>query len=164
MLIKGEEFMKKVLVVYYSRGGKTEKAAIELAKGLNADVEKLVDYKNRNGILGYIFSGRDAATKRLTIIEPVKYNPLNYDLVVLATPTWASTMAPAIRTFIHQRKGDVRQVAFLVTQAGGCTGKIYKDMEESLGLSSVAALDLGGKHFKENKWQQRIEDLTARLL
>lgn len=39
--------MSKVLVVYYSRTGNTERAVLELAEQLNADIEKIIDCKNR---------------------------------------------------------------------------------------------------------------------
>jgi flavodoxin len=155
--------MKKILVVYYSRGGNTEKAALELSKRLNADVEKLIDYKNRNGIFGYIGSGRDAMLKKLTMIEPVKSNTANYDLVILATPTWASTMAPAIRTYIHQRKDELKEVAFIVTQGGAVSGKIFEDMQASCNLSPVATLDISAKYFKNNTWTTKIDQFLKGL-
>lgn len=156
--------MKKVLVVYYSLGGNTEKAAVELAKTLNADVEKLIDYKNRKGILGYIIAGRDALLKKLTLIEPVKSNPWNYDLVVLATSTWAATMTPALRTYMQQRKDELKKVAFLVTQGGECNGKIYKDMEQVVGRAPVAVVDIGVKEFKRDIWKQKVKEFADSIL
>jgi flavodoxin len=155
--------MKKVLVVYYSRGGNTEKVALELSKRLNADVEKLIDYKSRDGIFGYIGSGRDAMLKKLTMIEPVKSNTANYDLVIIATPTWASTMTPAVRTYIHQRKDELREVAFIVTQGGAVSDKIFGDMQASCNLSPVATLDISAKCFKNNTWTTRIDQFLQGL-
>ena len=37
----------KILVVYYSKTGNTKKIGEELAKKLNADVEEVIDLKNR---------------------------------------------------------------------------------------------------------------------
>jgi len=59
--------MKNVLIVYYSRSGHTEKVVTKLAEILGADVEKLVDLKNRKGILGFIIGGKDATLKSLLI-------------------------------------------------------------------------------------------------
>jgi flavodoxin len=155
--------MKKVLIVYYSRGGNTEKAAVELAKSLNADVEKLIDYKHRKGFLGYIISGKDALFKKLTLIEPVKSNPWNYDLVILATPTWAATMTPALRTYMQQRKDELKQVAFMVTQGGECDGKIYKEMGKVLGKTPIAVVDIGRKEFKQNTWKKKIKEFVSAI-
>lgn len=157
--------MKKVLVVYYSRNGNTEKVALELSKRLNADVEKIIDYKNRDGIFGYIGSGRDAMLKKLTVIEPVKSNTANYDLVILATPTWASTMAPAIRTYIHQRVDELKQVGFIVTQGGKtCNKKIFKDMKTCCKLEPIATIDIGSEGFKKNTWINKVDEFVKSLL
>lgn len=58
----------KTLVVFYSRTGNTKKMAKILAKELHADIDEIVDLKNRKGILGYIFSGRDAMKQLKTKI------------------------------------------------------------------------------------------------
>jgi flavodoxin len=149
--------MSKTLVVYYSRSGKTKMAAKELAKGLDCDVENLVDNKSRKGILGYILAGRDAVTKRTTSIQPVKYDPSKYDMVVLCTPTWASNMAPAIRTYIEKYKDNLKRIAFLVTQGGGCNGKVYENLETATGQKAVEKLDLSGKEFKEDGWKKKLK-------
>jgi flavodoxin len=155
--------MKKVLVVYYSRTGNTEKAALELAKTLNADTEKLVDMRNREGIWGYIISGRDASMKKLTSISPVKYKPENYDLVILATPTWASSAVPAIRTYVHQHKDKIKNTAFLVTQGGGCNGKVYDAIKEMTGLQPKGTIDVGGREFKNGSWLNKIKDFAQKV-
>lgn len=80
----------KTLVVFYSRTGKTRKVAMELATSLGADVEELIDQKNRMGIIGYIKSGRDAIWKKRARLQQTEKDPSAYDLVVLSTPVWAS--------------------------------------------------------------------------
>ena len=85
----------KVLVAYYSRTGNTERAARDLSIALNADIEKITDKTNRKGILGYIFGGRDALTKRKTGIEKFIHNPIHYSLIIIGTPIWAGNITPA---------------------------------------------------------------------
>jgi flavodoxin len=43
--------MKKILVVYYSRTGMTKKLANSIANLLFADIEEIVDTKNRSGLM-----------------------------------------------------------------------------------------------------------------
>ena len=45
--------------------------------------------ENRAGIIGYLFAGRDAVRKKLTKLKPLKFNPTDYDLVIIGTPIWA---------------------------------------------------------------------------
>lgn len=156
--------MKKILVVYYSRTGNTEKAALELAKRLKADTEKLVDVKNRKGIWGYIISGKDASMKKLTSISPVKHKPEEYDLVILATPTWASSVVPAVRTYVHQYKDKIKNTAFIVTQGGGCNGKVYEAMKDITGVQPKITMDIGGSEFKNGNWVKKIEDFAQKVM
>ena len=59
---KAEDEVKKpkVLVVYYSRTGTTEKIGGLIASAVKADVEKLADKKDRSGVWGYLVGGKDA--------------------------------------------------------------------------------------------------------
>jgi flavodoxin len=52
-LIVGKIIMK-TLVVYYSRTGKTRFVAERVASELKADIEEVVDLKNRSGRFGFL--------------------------------------------------------------------------------------------------------------
>jgi flavodoxin len=56
----------KILIVYYSRTGRTKKIAEKIQYRLNADIDEISDTKNRAGILGWLSAGRDAGSRRLT--------------------------------------------------------------------------------------------------
>ena len=43
--------MKKTLVLYYSRTGTTKKLATFIGDVLGADVEEIIDTKNRSGVM-----------------------------------------------------------------------------------------------------------------
>ena len=155
--------MKKVLIVYYSRTGNTEKAALELARDLNADLEQLVDCENRNGPWGYIKSGKHASNKKLTVIEQPKYDPSCYEVIVLATPTWMMNITPALRTYIHYNTSRMKKVVFLVTHGGAWNGKIFEEMRDAVGKLPVAVLEVAGREFKENTWQSKLKEITAKV-
>ena len=76
----------KTLVVFYSRTGNNKKIAEELAKATKADIDEIVDKKNRKGRLNWLRAGRDSMNKKTTEIESKK-NPNDYDLIVLCTPS-----------------------------------------------------------------------------
>ena len=82
----------KVLVAYYSRTGNTKKAALAIAKEMNAKVDEIIDLKDRKmKIVGWLVSGRDASRGSLTDIK-CDQDPSNFDLVVVGTPVWAWTV------------------------------------------------------------------------
>jgi len=60
---------KNILVVFYSRSGNTKKVATDIASALGADLEEIVEKKNRQGNLGWLSGGRDAMKKAQTEIE-----------------------------------------------------------------------------------------------
>jgi len=120
----------KSLVVFYSRTGTTKKVAESIAKKLEADIEEIVDLTDRKGALGFILGGRDALRKKPTEIKKPEKNPADYDLVVIGTPVWASTMAPAIRVYFSTAK--IKSSAFFCTYGGRGAEKTFADMLELL--------------------------------
>ena len=55
----------KILCVYYSRTGKTEKLIEEIAQELGCEKVKLSDGVNRAGLVGWLRSGMQAMARRL---------------------------------------------------------------------------------------------------
>ena len=72
----------KTLVIYYSRTGNTRFAAETVAAEIGADVEEVVDLKNRKGRLNYLPAGRDA----LQSAYPGRPWPLHSFMTRLCTP------------------------------------------------------------------------------
>ncbi len=105
----------KSLVVYYSRTGNTKFVAEEVAAQLGADIEEIVDLKNREGTTGWLTAGRDGMDNRLTEIAETKKNPDDYDLVVVGTPVWAWSPSAAVRTYVGKHDFVGRKVALFFT-------------------------------------------------
>ena len=101
----------KTLVIYYTRTGNSKFAAETIAAELGADVEEVVDLKNRQGKLAYMSCGRDAMTGKETEIAQTAKNPADYDLVVIAQPVWAWSPTPAIRTYVNKNDLSGKKVA-----------------------------------------------------
>jgi flavodoxin len=101
----------KTLVVYYTRTGNSKFAAETIAAELGADVEEVIDLKNRQGRLAYMSCGRDATRGKETEIASTKRNPADYDLIVIAQPVWAWSPTPAIRTYVNKNDLSGKKVA-----------------------------------------------------
>ena len=101
----------KTLVVYYTRTGNSKFAAETIAAELGADVEEVIDLKNRQGKLAFMSCGRDAMRGKETEIAPTKRNPADYDLIVIAQPVWAWSPTPAIRTYLNTNDLSGKKVA-----------------------------------------------------
>jgi len=103
----------KILVIFYSRSGKTKKIAEVISEILKSDKEEIFDIKNREGIVGFLSAGSDANLRRLTAIKEIKNNPSLYDLVIIGTPIWSSNISTPTRTYLFLYKEEFKKVAFL---------------------------------------------------
>lgn len=153
--------MKK-LVVFYSRTQTTKKVGEELAKQLNCDYEELFDTKNRMGVMGYLKAGKDAGTKKLTILKDTQIDPSKYDLIIIGTPIWNWNMSTPIRTYIHHNKDKFNKVAFFCTM-GGSSGKTFRSMEELCGKKPEATLELRTKEVKKGEHKEKIRGFVKSI-
>ncbi len=157
---------KKILVVYYSRTGNTKRAAEDIARSLNADIEQLIDKKDRSGAGGYVNACRDSISGSLTEIEPIKNDPAKYDLVVLGTPIWTWTLTPAVRTYVTSNKSSFKNVAVFSTASGMGPGKAVKKIQEITGKTVIASTgftagDLSPNH--HGRYIKKLQDFVACL-
>lgn len=61
-------------------------------------------------------------------IKPLDINIADYDVIAVGTPTWWYTMAPAVKTFLHQQDFTGKTVVPFMTN-GGWPGHVIKDMK-----------------------------------
>jgi flavodoxin len=151
----------KILVVYYSRTGNTEKIGNEIAKILKADTEQIIDKKDRSGSIGWVVAGKDGMGKKLTKIETVKKDPAKYDLVIVGTPVWVN-MTPAVRTYLRKFKGKFKLTAFYCTK-GGSNANIFPDMEEESGSKAKTTMEILDKEIKEDSYKEKVKNFTSQL-
>jgi flavodoxin len=142
---------RKVLVVYYSKSGNTERAAKDIAARLNGDLEKITDKKERKGFWGFLFGGRDAMRKYKTEIGDSQKNPLNYDVTVIGTPIWAANMTPAVRTYVENNKAGFKNFAIFATSGSTGLGKAQADMETLMGKKTTASILFTARDLRNEK-------------
>lgn len=151
---------KKILVVYYSRSGNTKKVSEDIAKRLGADVEEIIDKKDRSGAGGYFIAGKDAMMGNLAEIQPLKKDPAQYDLVVIGTPIWSWDMTPAVRTYITEKKNSFKEVAFFTLSGSTKYEKTVKNMETLSGKKAKAETGFVDSNLKESDHARYDEIMT----
>ena len=124
--------MKKVLVVYVSRTGKTEKMAEYIAEGVR-------------------FTGNEAVIKKVSEIKNEK-DLAGFDAYVFGSPTYHRDMTDSMKTFLF-----LAHKANLEGKTGGAFGSyvhsgdapqlIFDTMEHVLKMDMV---DLGSFNLKEH--------------
>jgi flavodoxin len=138
----------KTLVIYYSRTGNAKFMAETIAAELGADIEEVVDLKNRQGKLAFLPAGRDAMRGKETEIAQTKRTLTDYALIIIGQPVWAGSPTPAIRTYMNKNDLSGKKVAlFFSDSSGQAVEKTKALMPNSTFVSELA---LPAKAF-ENK-------------
>ncbi len=101
-------------VYYFTRTGKSENIANQIAQSKGITANKITDNKDWSGKLNFIKAGAAAAKKE---IYPVEFEALDGSgELIVVFPMWAGTMPPAIRGFLQEVK-DTKIIAVLSTAA-----------------------------------------------
>ena len=129
---------ERVLIVYYSRTGKTERVATDLAARLHADIERIDDKAKRGGFFGYMRAVYDSARNIAADIAKPHKDPADYAITVVGTPVWGWKMTPAARGYLERTGGRARALAFFVTSGNTDAGKIVPAMEAIGGARAIA--------------------------
>lgn len=159
----------RVLIAYYSRSGNTRSLAGAIAGSLRAcgvevEVEEIADRKNRAGVLGWLGGGRDAVLGRSAEIAPPRAEPASFDAVVVGTPVWAWTAAPAALAFCRGGAGAVKKAALFCTMGGSGAKGAFAAMGAALGLAPLAKLALTERQLKDEKaLAEGASEFAARL-
>lgn len=70
-------------------------------------------------------------------IKPIGVNIQDYDVIAVGTPTWWYTMAPAVKTFLHNENWIGKEVIPFMTN-GGWPGYVIKDMKKACAGASFS--------------------------
>ena len=164
--------MKKLLIVYYSwSNGNTERVAkllqsvvvgellkIDTAVPYAGSYQDVVDQGQREVQRGYE-----------PALKPLGMTLSDYDVIAVGTPTWWYTMAPAVKTFLHQADFTGKTVVPFMTN-GGWPGHVIKDIKTACPGATFACemqvrFDSNGGALLETpedeieSWAQRVRAL-----
>ena len=126
--------MKKVMIVYYSYSGNTEKLAKYLNDTLSPKYKtSLVSLNAVDESSNFFMQCIRAFKKKQAKIDNAPDLDLDaYDMICFGTPVWAFGMAPAMRTFLNECRGlDQKQVLMFTTYGSGvgvdkCIGEMVQ--------------------------------------
>ncbi|MDO4386790.1 MAG: flavodoxin [Clostridia bacterium] len=132
--------MKKLLIVYYSwSNGNTERIAKTLQRVAGGDLVKLDTAEPYTGSYDDVVrQGQDEVKRGYEpALKPLDRNAADYDVIAVGTPTWWYTMAPAVRTFLHEQSFAGKTVVPFMTN-GGWPGHVIKDMKAACSGAAFA--------------------------
>jgi flavodoxin len=109
----------KILIVYYSKTGKTKEIAHtmanELANGNEVKLRRIKMKNERNLLATYLLDTKKAIKRKKPEIEVMDYDHKDYDLILLGTPVWSNNPVPAINTYLDKSEFRDKRVALFVT-------------------------------------------------
>ncbi len=154
----------KSLVVYYSLSGATRFAAEKIAAALHSDILELVPVKNypAKGFAKYFVGGRSAVMAEKPELQPYTCNADEYDVIILATPLWASRCAPPFNTFLAEHDISSKKIALVVTCDGGPADILFKNTAKTLP-NIVATLRLVKPAAHTAEAEDQIAGFAAQL-
>ena len=124
------ENTKKSLIVYYSYRGNTESIAEMIQKETGADVVRIQTVVPYTGSYNQVVNQGQEEVNRgyCPKINPVDVDWSQYDTIILGTPVWWYTFAPAMHTFLKSQDWNGKTVYPFATN-GGWIGHTFKDFK-----------------------------------
>ncbi|MGZ3264375.1 MAG: flavodoxin family protein, partial [Croceibacterium sp.] len=150
------------LVVDYSLTGNTHLVAEAIARGCGADLERLRDVRSRHGLWGYIRSAREALKERSAEIRRPKYDPADYELIVLGSPVWVGHVSSPMRRYLADNAGKFGRIAVFVSEGGRGGPKVLAEMAALAQRSPVARLELRASELGDDL-VHKVSDFVDRV-
>jgi flavodoxin len=166
----------KIAIVFYSFSGNTGKACQFLKDKL---IEKKVDVDWRELKLekeekSFIKQCLDARSKKTPPLLSADYDVSSYDLVIFASPVWAFTFAPALRSFLNNAAGlnDKKTAYFFTHGSSAGTKNALNELESLLkekGARVQFSRSISGAKTKDNTYLQEqfkplLENIAAQMI
>lgn len=122
----------KTIIIYYSYGGNTRRVAEQLAKILGADLAEIKTVKPYTGSYDAVVDQgqREVNSGFQPELQPLDIDQSRYDTVVLGSPVWWYTFAPAMSSFLHQTDLTGKTVYPFATN-GGWIGHTLQDFKKA---------------------------------
>jgi flavodoxin len=153
----------RVLVVYYSRGGHTRRVAQEIARHHGWRVERIADFEQRDGPMGWFRCAVEALCGARTELQPLREHPLEYDLVVVGTPVWCASLASPVRTYLAHNAIALPRVAFFATHGGTGAARVFRQMQQLAGKRPLGRLAVAEREIHDGASLARAREYADHL-
>lgn len=119
----------KTLILYYSYQGNTKRIAELIRKEIGGDLARIETVVPYSGTYDQVVDqGQDEVNRGyMPELQPLSVHFEDYDRVVLGTPVWWYTFAPAVKTFLANHDFSGKTVYPFATN-GGWIGHTFKDI------------------------------------
>lgn len=122
----------KSIIIYYSYGGNTRHIAEKVQKVLGSDLAEIRTVKPYTGSYNAVVDQghREVNSGFLPELVPINTDLKQYDTVILGSPVWWYTFAPAMNSFLHSTDLSGKTVYPFATN-GGWIGHTFQDFKKA---------------------------------
>ncbi|MFH1179007.1 MAG: hypothetical protein V1710_01470 [Candidatus Bathyarchaeota archaeon] len=99
--------------------------AKKIHESLDGDIELISEQVSRKGIVGWLKTGSGNSKREIAKIDETQYDPIDYDLVILASPIWAGTMSSPMRGYITENRKKLGRTAVFLTNDSGVVDNAF---------------------------------------
>ena len=153
----------RILVVYYSRTGRTRAVGEGLAQALGCEMEEIVEPRGRTGIFGSLRSAVEAWRERPSAIAAPKRDPSSYDLVVIGTPVWAWAVSSPVRAYLTAMKPRLPDVAFFCSLGATGSTRAFDQMRNLVGKAPRAECVATQREVASGAYRERFAAFAKAL-
>jgi flavodoxin len=145
----------KILTVYFTRSGNTEKVVKKIHESVEGDLELLKESISRKGVVGWLKTGGSNAKREVTEINDTQYDPSEYDLVILASPIWAGTISSPMRSYVMKNRDKLDRTAIFLTNDSGAVEAAFLEIYELLNTKPLVERSLQRSKMK-NEFESTV--------
>lgn len=130
----------KAIIIYYSYSGNTRRVAEQLGTAIGADLAEIQTVKPYTGSYDDVVDQgqREVNSGFCPEIQPLDLDLEQYDTIILGTPVWWYTFAPAMNSFL--RSADLfGKTVYPFATNGGWLGHTFSDLRNACRGASVQA-------------------------
>ena len=112
----------KIAIIYYSFSGNTKRACVFLKERLGAlhHSVDMIDLRPVKEATAFTRQCAEAAFRFTPQLDVCNFDMEIYDMVVVASPVWAFTIAPALKAYLHNVKNiSGKKIACFLTYGSG---------------------------------------------
>ena len=132
------------LVFYFYYSGNTRRGSERIGNAIGADLAEIQTVRPYTGSYDDVVDQgqREVDSGFLPELRPLGADLSRYDTIILGTPVWWYTFAPAMNSFLHSADLSGKTVYPFATN-GGWLGHTFRDFEKACrGAQVKAGLDI----------------------
>ncbi len=143
----------KTVILYYSYTGTTKKYVNLIKNIIDCDLIEIKpkkDIKSSGRLSSYVKGGLKVLKKESPELEKYEFNKDDYDFIIIASPVWAYTYAPAMKSFLENESISNKKVSYFMTHRGG-PRDAHSNFKKALeGNEVLEGLDINEKDSEKN--------------